>query len=777
PYLAKLGISHLYCSPYMQAAPGSAHGYDVVDPTRVNDELGGDPALQRLDETLAAHHMGQLLDVVPNHMCVDHPANRWWWHVLQRGRDSEFAAFFDIDWDAPGVEGKVVLPVLGDEPEAVLARGEVCLATDGAGEPVLRYFEHSFPVAADVRQTDDVRQLLSLQHYVLDFWKTGLRRLNYRRFFDVSTLAAVRADVQRVHETTHHRALELMREGVVDGLRIDHVDGLHDPQAYVERLRAQTPDDAWIVVEKILGTHESLPDAWPVDGTTGYDFAALLTRLMVDGEHEDHMSRVYREFTGDAGDFASHACQARLQVLAQLLSADLDRLTRVATAAGIADARDELGALLAAMPVYRVYPRDGTPLDEAGARIVDAAVASASASGACDERRLQSIRAVVLGEEASSSAQAELRVRMQQLGAATTAKGIEDTAFYRYVRLVALNEVGGDPSAFGIDANAFHAACSSAASRHRQSLLATATHDTKRGEDARVRIAMLTEMPDAWAHAVARWRDIGRRHRGAMAPSPVAEYLFFQTMIGVHPIDAERASAYMRKAVREAKQETSWLAPDERYEKELDSYVRGMLADDEFVTSLSAFLAKITPAWYVAALSQTLLKLMCPGVADIYQGCELWDLSVVDPDNRRPVDYALRRELLHELDAATTREVWTRAEEGLPKLHVVRSALQLRRRRPEAFAPGARYRPLVPTGLREMHAVACARAPVNGDDEVIAVAVRLAHAVSGGWHDTSIDLPAGTWRNVLSDEHVKGGAVRLADLLDAFPVALLERST
>ena len=780
PYLAALGATHLYCSPYMESALGSRHGYDVVDPTRVRAELGGEPGLRRLDAALSQHGMGQLLDIVPNHLHVDDPHNARWWDVLRRGRDSEHASFFDIDWEAPGLEGRVLLPVLGDTLDAVLQRGELRIVPAGADaglsvrEPVLAYFEHRFPLAPDsaTNFTAGVsRELLARQHYVLEHWRRGMTWINYRRFFDITSLAAVRSEREEVHLATHARALQLVASGVVDGVRVDHVDGLHDPGAYTSTLRSET-GGAWVVVEKILGDEERIPGTWPVDGTTGYDVMARLTALHVDARGREPLQKLYVDFTGDDRPFAEHARDGRLVALQTLLSSELDRVARCAAAAGISNAHSELVQLLAAMPRYRLYARGWAPLCAADSAALESAVRRARPH--CRPGTLTAILRVLRAEGEPSDARLEMRARFQQLSSAVTAKGVEDTAFYRHVPLVALNEVGNDPSCFGISTAAFHQACAVAADSPR-SLVATATHDTKHGEDARVRVAMLSEMSRAWADAVRRWHELAERHAGRRAPSRTAEYLFFQTMIAAHPISVERCSAYMRKAAREAKQETSWLDVDAEYEAELDAFVTAMLGDVDFVASVATFVRSMTPAWQVASLSQTLLKCFVPGVADVYQGSELWDLSLVDPDNRRAVDYARRRTLLAELDRSDAATSLVRSATGLPKLHVLRHALRVRAGRPGNFGPGSGYGWLDATGQKAAHAVVSMRSAPGSGPGVIAVTVRQAYTLDGRWGDTVVSLPVGEWRNVLTDERVNSGVNSLATLLRTFPVALLER--
>ena len=774
PYLSQLGVSHLYCSPYMQAASGSTHGYDVVDPTRISVDLGGDEGLKALSDTLTARDMSQLLDIVPNHMCVSDPRNRWWWDVLQRGRTSRYAKYFDIDWEAPRLQGKVLLPVLGDTLDAALQRRELRLVLQD-GMPEVRYYDHRFPLAPGTLtdEEDVTMQLLERQHYVLDFWRTGLQRINYRRFFDVASLAGVRVEDPEVFETTQRRALELVADGTVDGLRVDHVDGLAQPSRYLSALRGRI-DDSLLVVEKILAPDERLPDEWPVDGATGYDFAARVTALMVDSQGLQTLDAWYREFTVDEQDFAAHSREARLFVLDTLLESELDRLARVASAAGLGDARSELRALLATMPVYRVYPHDGETLSSPDQAALERASDIATTYGDCDPEKLKTVvRTLIAGD--TTPTQRDFRTRFQQLASAAMAKGVEDTAFYRYVRCVALNEVGCEPGLV-IDVAQFHEACARDARQLPLSLLATTTHDSKRAEDARLRVAMLTERAEEWRQAVRRWRELALRHRGARAPSAVAEYLFYQTLVAAYPIDADRASAYMIKAVREAKQETSWLEPDTQYESQLEAFVRAVLDDGDICEQVEQFVMAMTPAWHAASLTQTLLKLTSPGVPDIYQGSELWDLRLVDPDNRTPVDFGLRRTMLQMLATLPPCEIARRSAAGLPKLHLIHTALRLRQRQAGSFMPGSTYTPLMASGDRARHVVAFARGPARKEPQAVTIGTRLAYTLDGRWDDTALAVPDGTWNDVLTNREWRGSDLRLADVLRTFPVALLERA-
>ena len=777
PYLEALGISHLYCSPYMQAAAHSPHGYDVVDPTRVSDALGGDEGLRRLDDALRLAQMGQLLDIVPNHMCIADRANRWWWDVLRNGCRSEFAEFFDIDWAAPGLEGRVVLPVLDAPLDELLATGALQMVAAADGELELHYKSAAFPLAPGTASAPGPvsAETLDAQHYVLESFKTASARLNYRRFFDVSSLAGVRVEARHVFDTVLSRALALVDDGVVDGLRIDHIDGLRDPSGFASQLRDAAPA-AWLVAEKILASGERLPGEWPVDGTTGYEFGALMTSLLINPGGLAPLADIYREYTGDVASFQWHSHRARREVLDRLLSPELDRLTRIAADAGVTDARTEISELVAGMPRYRIYPRANDPLSAEDELALEAAELSARQSAQCDPSRLQAVVSMLREAGDASVPRGEFRARFQQLAGATMAKGVEDTAFYRFVRLVALNEVGSDPDLVS-SLEAFHAACVERASEQPLTLLATTTHDTKRSEDARVRVALLPEMPEQWGATVASLDVLADRHRGACRPSRQAEYLLYQTLVAAHPLGADRAWEYLLKASREAKRETNWLDPDQRYETDLERFVRAMVADPDVDAEISAVIGAMTPEWQALSLSQTLIKLTAPGIPDIYQGSELWDLRLVDPDNRTAVDYGARAKLLREVTGEGSSHFMSRLEEGAPKLRLIAAALAVRARQPHAFGVGSGYDRLNVTGSRDEHVIAFARTRQDGEAVVLTIAFRWPLLLRGGWLDTTVCLPEGRWHDVFSGRDVDGGEHRLEVLLDAAPVALLERAT
>ena len=687
---------------------------------------------------------------------------------------SRYAQFFDIDWDAPALQGRVLLPVLGEPRSDALAEGRLQVV-EGMDGYELHYSASAFPLAPGTAAAAGPVSVetLEAQHYALESSHTAGALMNYRRFFDISSLAGLRIEDDTVFDAVLSRALALVDDGTVDGLRVDHIDGLRDPLSFATRLRAHAPR-AWVIAEKILAPDEHLPQDWPIDGTTGYEFGALMTSLLVDPRGVAAISAAYADFTGDRRDFPSHSQEARRYVLEHLLRPELNRLTRVATVAGIRGAEVELVELMAGMPRYRIYPRDGQPLSLEDQAALNTADNAARASKRCDPARLAALVSALL-DDGCSSQRAELRARFQQVAGAVMAKGVEDTAFYRYVRLVALNEVGADPQRIST-LDDFHDACLKNANERPLSLLATTTHDTKRGEDARLRVTLLSEMPDRWHAALARLDACAQRHRGAHRHARQAEYLLYQTLVAAHPLDADRAWAYMLKASREAKQETSWIEPNPAYESDLERFVRGMVADPRVEAEVGSLVGAMTPAWHTLSLSQTLIKLTAPGVPDIYQGSELWDLRLVDPDNRTPVDYDLRSALLRDIATESAPGFMSRASEGAPKIRLIAAALALRRRNADAFGAGAGYQRLRVAGEREEHAICFARTAEDGQPVVATVAFRWPLLLRSGWEDTAVHLPGGRWRNVLTGRDVEGGARRLDSLLEEVPIALLERA-
>jgi (1->4)-alpha-D-glucan 1-alpha-D-glucosylmutase len=849
PYLAALGISHVYSSPYLQAARGSTHGYDVVDHGRVNVELGGAEGHQRFCAALARAGLGQLLDIVPNHMAIT-PENQWWWDVLENGPSSPYAACFDVEWNPPGtrVPDVVLVPVLGDHYGRVLEAGELALERHG-GTFVVRYHDHVWPVAprsldgllaraaagagsdelawlaeafeglplpsdrgaaqrrhrhkevlkrllarlleennaaaaavdAEVerinRDADALDAVLQRQNFRPAFWRTAAQELGYRRFFDVNSLVGLRTEDERVFADTHALVLRWLREGVLDGLRIDHPDGLRDPEGYFRRLQEHAPG-AWVVAEKILERGERLPETWPIAGTTGYEFLNRLGGVFVDPRGEEPLTRFYAEFTGEGAPYAAVVRDKKLQVLREVLGSDLNRLTAVLQDVCARHRRyrdytrselhNALRELIACFPVYRTYARapDG-PLTGQDERYVTGAVAAARANRADLDPELFDFLGRLLRLETRGDLETELVMRFQQVTGPAMAKGVEDTAFYNFNRLASLNEVGGDPGRFGFAPEEFHAACTEAWARWPRALLATSTHDSKRSEDVRARLGLLSEIPLRWADAVRGWATMNEDRRGPVDRN--TEYLFYQTLVGAWPLSADRAAAYMLKAAREAKVHTSWTRPDEAWEEALGGFVRDCLEDVEFRRDVAAFVGPLIEPGRITSLAQTLVKIAAPGVPDFYQGSELWDLSLVDPDNRRPVDYELRRRLLAEAEGLTAEEAVARMDEGLPKLWLIRRALCARRSRSRTFGPGepGRYRPLAAAGARAGHVLAFQRGA-----EAVCVVPRLVLSLAGEWEDTTLALPPGRWRDELTGDEAAGD-VRLSGLLARFPVALL----
>jgi (1->4)-alpha-D-glucan 1-alpha-D-glucosylmutase len=854
-YLADLGVSHLYTSPYLQAAAGSSHGYDIVDPSRVNGELGGAEGHARLCATLQTAGLGHMIDVVPNHMAVSGPENPWWWDVLENGRSSRYSRYFDIDWQVcpPRRSKKLLLPVLGDHYGRVLEGGQLQLSHH-EGVFRLHYFDQRFPIApfslaalidraaeaveseqlasfaeslartsqaaatpaspiirhrqpeevfstklADIcrrfpeagaaidaqvaslnRDPDALDALIDKQYFRLAFWRLAATDLGYRRFFDIKELIGVRVETEEVFCATHNLPIAWVRKGWVQGLRIDHPDGLLDPAAYFQRLRRACPH-AWIVAEKILAPGESLPPDWPVAGTTGYDYLNLVGGLFIDPKGEEGLTRFYEDFTGEAGTFREVGQASKRWVLTHLLASELNRLTRLFARicerhrrhrdyAGRA-LREALCETAVCLPVYRTYvsAADGR-VGRADERCIDEAIAMAGAQRSDLDPELFGFLKDLLLLRVQGRLEGELAMRFQQLTGPAMAKGVEDTAFYRYNRLVGLNEVGGDPSRFGVSPAQFHRTCDVARTERPFSMLATATHDTKRGEDVRARLALLSEIPRRWADAVVRWAGHNRRHGGRSLPDRNTEYLLYQTLVGAWPIDSNRMLAYMEKAVREAKRHTCWTRPNEDYEKGLREFIVAVMADQDFLSDLEDFVAGLVIPGRINSLAQTLIKLTAPGIPDIYQGTELWDLSLVDPDNRRPVDFDRRRRLLAELDRLAPEDILARMDDALPKLWLIRQALRLRGERPGLFGPQGTYRPMFAHGAKADHVIAFVRG-----EEAVAVAPRLILGLDGDWGTTLLELPPGRWRNVLTGDAVQGGARRLKTLLARFPVGLVLR--
>jgi (1->4)-alpha-D-glucan 1-alpha-D-glucosylmutase len=765
-YLADLGVSHLYLSPVLQAAPGSMHGYDVVDHARLSDDLGGEAAFVDLAETAHAHGLGVLVDVVPNHMALAAPEhlNRPLWEVLRSGREAPTAHWFDIDWEAG--DSKLALPVLGGSLADVTAAGELVL-DDLDGEPVVRYHDHVFPVAPGTVDLDgDLGATLARQHYHLACWRDKDSVLNYRRFFDVDALIAVRVEEPDVFDATHRVLLDLHARGLVDGFRIDHPDGLADPQGYLERLHHAT-DGAWVLVEKILEPGEALPRSWPCAGTTGYDAMLAVQSALVDPSAAPALNRAWAEAGGDPA-LACSPETAKREAVDVMFAPEVDRLCRSALAAtGRTEAtrlRDALVEVLVAVDVYRAYVRPGQPVDAESAQRLEHARRRAR------ERRpdladdIDLLVDLAADPEPGSAAVADFVVRLQQTCGPVMAKGIEDTTLYRWHRLVALNEVGGDPSVVAkAGPEAMHTWALAQQRDWPLGMTTLSTHDTKRSEDVRARLLALAGDP-------GRWRETAAPFLGAADAAGVdrpAAFLLWQTLVGAWPLSRERLHDYLRKALREAKVHTAWVDGDLDYEARVLDLADRALQPGPMRQVVEAAVEACRESSRATVLAAKLLQLCLPGVPDVYQGAELVTDSLVDPDNRRPVDFDRRRRMLADLDAGSV------PPEGLDgeKLLVTSRALRLRRRVPSAFGTGGTYAPQQSstehaTGFVRGDAVACliSRAPA-----------RL--SATGGWADDDrVTLPPGAWTDVLTGIQHLGGDVSCRVLFDALPVALLERS-
>ncbi len=831
------------------------HGYDVVDPQAVNIELGGEEGHAKFSSALEALDMGQVLDIVPNHMAAGQE-NAYWWDVLENGPSSRFAAWFDIDWNSAEVklQNKVLIPVLGDQYGRVLSAGEIKIHYESQSFQ-LRYFDNRFPLAprslsvpldmaaryvnapilgfiadslsrlpspdstevevltarhrdktilyelldratherpevsaAITRALDELNanfdaldSLLNLQNYRLAYWRTADQELGYRRFFDVNTLIGMRVERPRVFAETHFRVMEWLRKGILDGVRVDHPDGLRDPQLYFERLRAGSPQ-AWIVAEKILQPEESLRTGWPIDGTTGYDFLNVCNRLLVYGEGLNELTEIYSNFTGERVQFDSMVHTKKLNVQHEALGSDVNRLAQlfVVICEKNRDRRDYTRAeirraireVAASFSVYRTYVapvRD--EVTEEDIKQIANAVTIAKTQRSDLSPDLFDFIGDVLTLRARGTVETEFLLRFQQFTSAVMAKGLEDTAFYCYNRMIGLNEVGGAPERNGTTLDEFHSHCARMQAEHPQTMNTLSTHDSKRSEDVRARLAALTEIPGNWRTTLHRWSRKNQQFKSGKFPDRNTEYFLYQTLIGAWPISLDRITAYMEKATREAKEQTSWTQPNPEFENALKLFIERILAANEFVSELEAFVAKVLLPGRINGLAQTLLKCTAPGVPDTYQGSEIWDLHLVDPDNRGPIDYQSRKAMLAELEAGVSvEEIMSRMDSGMPKLWVLYKALHLRREKPEWFGREAAYSPLQVDGPKQAHLIAFSRG-----DSVAVLAPRWNVKLGGGFGSTTVQLPQGTWSNVFTGEKVKGGRTRAQQLFRRFPVVLLMR--
>jgi len=922
PYLAELGITHCYASPYLRSRPGSMHGYDIIDHHHLDPEIGTPEEYGCFVSALHQHGMGQILDVVPNHMGILSADNAWWLEVLENGEASTYAEFFDIDWYPlkDELRGKVLVPVLGDQYGTVLDRGELKLTFDPEkGEFSIFYFQHRFPVnpreyprilgydpealqrqlgadnenllelqslisafnhlpgreeaapekraerlrdkeihkrrlaalcarspeitefvkrnvksingtAGDGGSFDALHELVKAQAYRLAYWRAAADDINYRRFFDVNDLAGLRQENEIVFAQTHEFVLQLLREGQIDGLRVDHPDGLYDPKQYFERVQGGdtsetgAPKSCYLVAEKILTGDEQLPKDWPIHGTTGYNFSNLVNGLFVDSQSERRLDRIYRAFIGQHANFKEIVYECKKLVMDQLLNSELNVLANHLSRIALADRhtcdftlkslRDALTEIIACFPVYRTYVTEQEVSESDRAYINEAVGCAKERSSTVETSIYDFICEVLLTSQGAGHPQFYQRsvihfaMKFQQYTSALMAKGVEDSSFYRYNRLISLNEVGGDPLRFGTTPDQFHREVEQRSRSWPDEMLATSTHDSKRSEDVRARINVLSEIPTEWHRKVRTWREINRDKKtfddGTEVPVSNDEYLLYQTLVGAWPTGngadnpsehfTKRIREYMLKAVREAKEKTSWANQNKEYEDAVTKFVDGVLGSQEFRNDFIPFQRKISHFGKLNSLSQTLIKLTVPGVPDTYQGNEMWEFNLVDPDNRRVVDYEMRRRVLTEFkevcddgcDQQTTfaRQLAANMNDGRIKAYLVWKILNLRKRQPELFQRGD-YVPLEVAGERAKHLLAFARR--YKAQTLIVVSPRLCAQLLAGelrmpcgeevWQDAQITVPEDVtrFRNLFTGEKFarEHGGLFAKHLFHNFPVALL----
>ncbi|MEJ0005272.1 MAG: malto-oligosyltrehalose synthase [Steroidobacteraceae bacterium] len=831
PYLAKLGVSHVYLSPCLQATPGSPHGYDVIDPSRVSDDLGGDAAWAHFVAAVRTQGLGILLDIVPNHMAATEQ-NRWWDDVLTHGPYSEYSGYFDIHQRA-GCGYHIHLCSLARPYGEALSAGELKLEI-GNGRLRLRHYDNSWPLSplswaafsdqpppcfgelahlSLIESPDDAQRrayraaaqsavrflkdsdqaaltmrlaainndeerldaVIQRQFYAVHSWKLAGEFVNYRRFFDVSTLIGLSAERPEVFDATHKRFLKMIAADEVDGLRVDHPDGLRDPLEYFERLRGLLPHGR-IYAEKILDTEERLSKGWPIDGTVGYGFLAKVNRLWMSDRHSDKLTSTYAGFTGHSVDLGALIREKKDYIVGHHFAYEHQRLSTLAVQIARQSRRtrdlspqsirDALAQVTASLSVYRTY-RTRSALSDADKAVVAEAVGSARfARPDIDAATFDFLLALLLKEPLTEQ-EVTFIGQWQQLTPAVMAKGVEDTTFYCFDRLLSCNEVGAQASLIGISSEKFHEYCLYLGEYWPRNQLATSTHDNKRSEDVRTRISLLSEIADRWAEALHKWSIMNESAWNNRTQDRHAEYLLYQTLVGAWPIDIGRCWQYMLKACREAKLRTSWQEPNVGYEENIKGFVERVLLNAEFIQSLVEFVEPLVRPGRVNSLAQSLIKLVVPGVPDFYQGTELWDLSLVDPDNRRPVDYALRTQLLGQCRNMTAVEALADWDSGVPKLWLIDRVLTLRAAFPDEFAEHSRYQPLAAQGAHLGNLFAFRRG-----ENLIAVVPRLTLSFANRWEDTRLPLPSGSWRNVFTLEKLTTSA-SATELFDKFPVALL----
>jgi len=930
PYLAALGISHCYASPYLRARPGSMHGYDIIDHHNLNPEIGTPEDYERFVAALHDHGMGQILDIVPNHMGVMGADNAWWLDVLENGEASNYADFFDIDWEPlkDELQGKVLVPVLGDQYGMVLEHGDLKLTFDEVkGEFSIVYFRHRFPInpreyprilgpaaerlaqrvdaqnesllelqslisafghlpgreekepdkraerirdkeinkrrmaalcersheviqaiaqtvhsmngiVGDPSSFEQLHELIKAQAFRLAYWRVAADDINYRRFFDVNDLAALRQEDAQVFTETHAFVERLLKEGKVDGLRVDHPDGLYDPRQYFSRLQCGEKETSagqtcsrktrYVVAEKILTDDEHLPREWPIHGTTGYEFSALVNGLFVDESAEGALDQIYSDFIGEHVDFRQLVYECKKLVMDRSLNSELNVLANHLSRIALSDRhtcdftvknlRDALTEIVACFPVYRTYVNDQQVSETDRQYINEAAECAKLTSSAPDPSIFDFIRDILLTRQVEGHLPYYQRsvihfaMRFQQYTSALMAKGLEDTSFYRYNRLISLNDVGGDPMRFGVQPEEFHRETQQRSADWPHSMLSGSTHDSKRSEDVRARINVLSEIPDEWRARVFHWRELNQKFKkqetrgafsGSEVPSPNDEYLLYQTLIGAWPIGTgssvpnegfvQRICDYMIKALREGKERTNWANQNQPYEDGVSRFVRSILRNDEFLADFVSLQRRVSYFGICNSLSQMLIRLTAPGVPDVYQGNEMWEFNLVDPDNRRAVDYGARRRALQQIQvmasdsrlASLAEALATHPEDGCIKMYLLWRSLELRNRSPELFSEGT-YVSLNVTGKKSKHLIAFMR-QLGALSVVVAVPRLCCHLTRGElrlpvadkiWGDCEIQLPDGAplcYRDAFTgtEQHSTDGRLSVANVFARLPFALL----
>lgn len=845
-YLAELNISHIYASPYFQAITGSMHGYDVVDPTKVNSEIGGDEGRQKFCAALAKSQLGQIIDIVPNHMAAKCPENTWWMNVLKYGLISPYADFFDINWQAlRGKDAnKVLLPVLEDQYEKVLADKKIQFQYNQRTFTI-SYYNKIFPVSSislvhvlqelsaylrlksleplinelinlektitsyaqiqvieqklieELQKTKNISdvldrivqeinnsvvkldELLQAQNYRLEFWRISNSVIGYRRFFHINSLVGLHMEKDEVFTAVHSLVAQWFKNDQIDGIRVDHIDGLRDPLEYLVRLHKLIPN-TWVVAEKILLGNEIISKEWSIDGTTGYDFMNTVMRLFVDSNNEKSFTDFYTKVIGGKADYYEVLREKKLFVLRSLLGGDVnylvDLLGQICNQEqrcfdfSTEEIRIAIQELIAYFPVYRTYIRaEQQQINNDDKKIIIDVVNSVKIQTKIKAAIFDFIQAILL-LESTGKIESEFVMRFQQLTGPAMAKGEEDTAFYCYNRFVVLNEVGGDPAKFGISLQDFHQTMMGNVVRQPHSMLATSTHDTKRSEDIRARLVLLSEIPDVWFETVRKWISHNEKYHLENVPDRNTQYFLYQNLVGAWPIAADRILSFIKKAVREAKTNTSWYYPDQFYEDKLYNFIHEILADKDFCASLETFVAPLIKFGRINSLSQVAIKLTAPGVPDFYQGTELWNYNFVDPDNRKPVDLQAHYRLFKAMKLLSIDEIMSRMEEGLPKLWLIYNTLELRKKFPDLFNT-ADYTPVNLIGEQKKHGVAFLRG-----NKILTFAPRLQMTVKNEWSETYLDMPVGTWRNILTGEIIMNNShVMVKDIIIKFPVAIFHK--